>query len=427
MTAEIGILNRMGVALAADSAVTIGGSAETQKVYNSANKLFSLSKFHPVGIMIYGNANYMGVPWETVIKTYRSVIGDTKFPTLFEYCQSFFDFIKSDSRLITKAAESERVKEVFNYFLLDILNKVNENLSDIQPTEEMVLDEIDKITKLILTSLEESDLLDGFDREFYQEFIQLHKNDILEMVDHNIFIELPENVYERLLEISTHVFSKDFFYESTGVVIAGYGEDEIFPSLYDFKIDGIYCGRFKYKTGKATIISSAEETDEDKTTASIRPFAQREMVSSFMEGIDPLLNKIIFDSLTDVFLEFPDVIEKNIEKKFTEEEKEIIKETGREALKKFNELLREVRSTKFTDPIVDVVEVLPKEELAAMAEALVNLTSFKRKITRDTETVGGPIDVAVISKGDGFIWIKRKHYFKPDLNYHFFQNYLRGE
>jgi hypothetical protein len=42
------------------------------------------------------------------------------------------------------------------------------------------------------------------------------------------------------------------------------------------------------------------------------------------------------------------------------------------------------------------------------------------------ETVAGPIDVAVISKGDGFIWIKRKHYFSPELNPHFQGLYLRG-
>jgi hypothetical protein len=42
----------------------------------------------------------------------------------------------------------------------------------------------------------------------------------------------------------------------------------------------------------------------------------------------------------------------------------------------------------------------------------------------DAETVGGPIDVAVLSKGDGFIWIKRKHYFKPELNPHFLTNYF---
>jgi len=57
----------------------------------------------------------------------------------------------------------------------------------------------------------------------------------------------------------------------------------------------------------------------------------------------------------------------------------------------------------------------------------VNLTSFKRRISLQAETVGGPIDVAVISKGDGFIWIKRKHYFKPELNQAFFSNYYREE
>jgi hypothetical protein len=72
-----------------------------------------------------------------------------------------------------------------------------------------------------------------------------------------------------------------------------------------------------------------------------------------------------------------------------------------------------------------MVEVLPKDELASMAEALVNLTSFKRRVTAVAETVGGPIDVAVISKGDGFVWITRKHYFKPEFNHHFFNNYFK--
>ena len=52
-----------------------------------------------------------------------------------------------------------------------------------------------------------------------------------------------------------------------------------------------------------------------------------------------------------------------------------------------------------------------------MAEALVNLTALKRRVSDEMETVGGPIDVAVISKGDGFVWIRRQHYFDPDLNH----------
>jgi len=40
-------------------------------------------------------------------------------------------------------------------------------------------------------------------------------------------------------------------------------------------------------------------------------------------------------------------------------------------------------------------------------------------------TVGGPIDVAVITKGDGFVWVKRKHYFRAELNPRFMSRYQR--
>jgi hypothetical protein len=66
--------------------------------------------------------------------------------------------------------------------------------------------------------------------------------------------------------------------------------------------------------------------------------------------------------------------------------------------------------------IEDMVEFMPKPEMAKMAEALVNLTSIKRRVSRGMETVGGPIDVAIISQSEGFIWVRRKHYFPSDLN-----------
>jgi hypothetical protein len=64
--------------------------------------------------------------------------------------------------------------------------------------------------------------------------------------------------------------------------------------------------------------------------------------------------------------------------------------------------------------------VHPVSDLAALAKSLVELQSLKERVTRDSESVGGPIDVAVISKHDGFVWIERKHYFRPELNPRFF-------
>lgn len=80
-----------------------------------------------------------------------------------------------------------------------------------------------------------------------------------------------------------------------------------------------------------------------------------------------------------------------------------------EIIKKANE--------EFMRPIIQSVATLPIEELSLLAESMINITSVRRKVALDGNigTVGGPIDVAIVSKHDGFIWMKRKHYF--DIKY----------
>ena len=74
----------------------------------------------------------------------------------------------------------------------------------------------------------------------------------------------------------------------------------------------------------------------------------------------------------------------------------------------------------FYSPILKTVDSLPKEELGNLASTLIEITSLKRKIDSNLESVGGNIDVALISKGDGFIWKKRSPYFNPKLNPQYF-------
>jgi len=133
-------------------------------------------------------------------------------------------------------------------------------------------------------------------------------------------------------------------------------------------------------------------------------------------------------SLSGILNLYPDKIVNNLGIKTKAQKKKLVsalRKFGKETEKKFSDRLMQFRFANHISPLVDVVEVLPKDELAAMAESLVNLTSLKRKMSLGTETVGGPIDVAVISKGEGLIWIKRKHYFNKDLNPQFFERYHR--
>ena len=57
MTAEVAVINKSAVAIAADSAVTTeltdSSGRQHDKIFNTANKVFALSKYAPVGIMVY--------------------------------------------------------------------------------------------------------------------------------------------------------------------------------------------------------------------------------------------------------------------------------------------------------------------------------------------------------------------------------------
>lgn len=90
MSAGICIMNKNAIALAADSAVTIGPHLA---IHNSANKLFALSKVAPVGAIIYSNAEVMGIPVEILIKQYKRDLGQKAFDFLEEYVNDFISYL----------------------------------------------------------------------------------------------------------------------------------------------------------------------------------------------------------------------------------------------------------------------------------------------------------------------------------------------
>jgi hypothetical protein len=217
------------------------------------------------------------------------------------------------------------------------------------------------------------------------------------------------------------LFRETYSQRSSGIVVAGFGRDEIFPALIEYKTDG-YVGRtLKISQMSESIISI-------DMSAEILPFGQREMVYAFMEGAELFFTNTIFKCFHDILAqECLDVLDKYGESsQKTDEVKNKICKAVYRRMDELREVTQEFSTSTFSDPILDMVSLMPKDELPKLAEALVSLTSVKRRFSQDVETVRGPTDVALITKGDGFIWIKRKHYFKPELNMHFGLNYMRG-
>ena len=63
-----------------------------------------------------------------------------------------------------------------------------------------------------------------------------------------------------------------------------------------------------------------------------------------------------------------------------------------------------------------VSDSMPIQDAIDLAYFLVDVTEKYSRYTPGAATVGGPIEVAAITKHEGFKWVERKYYYNRDLN-----------
>lgn len=434
MTAEVALLNKRAVALAADSAVTYRGRGK-EKIFESANKIFALSKYHPVGVMVYGGAEIMEVPWETVIKQYRADLGEASFPTIKDYASDFMSFLENHSVLNDQASQTRQAQRILYTNLAAIFQHARERAEQVlEETDSLSHEELRQVVKTVVEfhhrrwkSIDEpASNPDGYSEavaDRYADLIQQYKEEKFEGLLTSTSSRWLRETAEFLLARVSPMLDQ---LGAPGVVFAGFGSSETFPSLYSCYVRGILADHLQRVEDTRKCI----DVGPGNTRGAAIPFAQEDVVQTFLEGIDPNFKREILEGLSRVATELPSRIIDGLDE-LTEQEKEQRKdELGTVGAKEIRGLFRDMeryRRREHTDPIVETISVLPKDELAEAASSLVQLTSFKRHVSVDqSETVKGPIDVVVISKGDGLIWIDRKHYFSPELNHHFFENYFRS-
>lgn len=428
MTSEVVVMNRLAVALAADSATTVSGP-NSQKIWNSANKLFALSKSHPVGVMFYNNASILGVPWETIIKEYRAALGCKSFDTLEEYGSDFLTFLNEARLMFPAEIQRDYFMRSFRAMLKRYADDAHKAYIDAL-VERTPTTEADEFLKVIEGQLAEWEQLEDLNTTpahaeggllgAYGDDIEVAINSA---VEHLTFDDL-EPVRERLRRLGVlSVVKAEFGDEYTGIVFAGFGDKQHFPVVQSMKIGGVILDYVRHSTPDVEAVS-------DQNPSSVTPFAQSEMVTTFLEGINPRLRTSFVRNFVILALGLPDtVIDAISDLDDTQKShwKTQVRGQAGSAIKAMLDKLKRHRYENHYAPIHAALVHLPKDELANVAESLVNLNSFQKKVSMDDETVGGPIDVAVISKGDGLVWIKRKHYFSRELNEHYFNNMRRHQ
>jgi len=428
MTAEIVLMNKHAVALAADSATTYG--AKRPKIFRSANKIFMLSKYHPVGVMIYESAAFMGVPWESVIKEYRAYLGAQAFDTLHDYTEDLLSYLRSNRAFSPAEVQATYFHDLISGYFEHLRDQhiVREWKAFLDAKGEITVAEYQQIAKHQIKEhrdqWRDQTLPDTAPVDFPSTLEAEYKS-IIDDVKKEVFQDLLTSVTSRFLtQLAVHFAAKaPAGPYSSGLVIVGFGAKDIFPAYCHYRVTGVLADQL-------LVVSQDLSSVTHDNNGIIVAFAQREMVASFMNGVDPTYEAFLDEQMKEALLEMPNDIIDGLDA-LSPDEKEKKKVQYRKEAEASYEAYREQREQyqryMHVHPVVEVVAVLPKDELAQMAESLVNLTVLKRRVSMQEETVAGPIDVAVISKGDGFVWIKRKHYFAAEMNPYYMAKYYWHE
>lgn len=424
MTAEVAILNKTAVALATDSAVTItsnDGQKRTRKIYVDANKLFELVKSRPIGVMIYDSAEFSGIPWENIIKYYRQCRGDVRFDRLEEYARDLITFLSKNVYELMPASSRARQAGLLLMSMVIYLHNsiavpvIDQGLGK-RETRRVVTAELDRIfegTKVLpiqpwAAELDERKLLGDF-----KPLASL----IPELFDVPN-LTFTKSLAERYLSTALCGLLRleQLAGTCTGLVVAGFGERELYPSLFHANIYGIFEGR---------TVALGERIDgiTDDRTSIISPYAQTGEARTFLSGIDPSVSAAVsgfWESWSNNIAEVADTIVRKTAESLDDEVCQAIEDKMRAFMQASWERFADFMQSNFHDKRLGSIEAsasfLSKGEIASLAESLIDLTSLRDRVSLDRqETVGGATDVAVVSRGDGFVWVKRKHYF--DLKY----------
>lgn len=411
MTSEVLMLNKDAVVIAADSAVTTG-RAPHPRYSKSANKIFDLTAYGNAALNIYANADIDRVPWELAIKMYRAAqSGAPQEEHLVDYRSALLNFLQGNQLLfpssVLKGILEKRLISGVSY-VLDLLGATEPQLmnvtADAQTRKQAWVDAVAKATAF----LEGIQIFSGLTAADVQQAMA-----VAPAVEVSLIAEVqaePKYAHVELsvlvkMAVNALVKVPDYFLPSTGVVISGYGAQDIFPGFTHFRVFGHIGASLAWKEEMVYTITHDNE-------AWIQPFAQSSMIERFTDGFDSSLMEMNGNCANQLISR----VIGEIRQAGVDIPQPLIDQISSAELEWFKKEFRKRNWDQNFYPLRRVLNSLSVQEMGHLAESLLVLEELRERVTSPSESVGGPIDVAVVTKAEGLVWLKRKHYFDPALN-----------
>jgi hypothetical protein len=414
MTSEIAVMNQRCVALAADSAVTLIDGKKVV-VRNDQRKLFDLAAGVPIGVMFFGVADLMGHPWDVLIEHFRKKGRAGLLPHVRDHAVKFTGALDNLEEFFPRSGQKDDYRRllasVFR-FLLQLAQFIQENSAKEgrnASKDEILRQAIDLVWQRYRF------LEDGTARRdlpcFPQGFGTWVAKEHADVIDAYIAqgfsnYALDAAAQQKLRDIAVFCVVKDLFLEDvTGLVFAGYGAADRYPSVVTYNVSAVVGG----------IVKRSEidvETIDGEMRSAITLFADSEAIYAFLRGIEldlemrlygtmQAMNEGLVDQVLDAVGDLDPARREAIRGQFRSQHLP-------QYLNRFYSMLSDYQQKAYLDPVLHVLEIATRQDMAETAQDLVALNIFKKRIMARQPTVGGAIDVAVISREDGFQWWKKQ-------------------
>jgi hypothetical protein len=410
MTSEIVLMNQRAIAMAADSAVTMFDGSRVI-VRNDQRKLFHLAEGLPVGVMFFGLADLMGHPWDVLVDHYAAHNRPKPLAHVSDYAEGVFGLLDTLESFFPPARHRDEYKRLvlsvyrFIFRLSDYLQSTGTE----GPDEAILGEAIDLVWTRYQSHVDGRPRrnLDCFPPGFADTITREYSDTVKDLIGYAFrafSLDLPTR--ERLRDIAVFCVVKDLFLEDvTGLVFGGYGSGDHYPGLVTYNASAVIKGIVK----RARVDDARIDGD---IHASIALFAESDASYAFLSGIDLDLEARVYDTVQEVSSKLVDdvvgrfggvdpVLREGIRREAQEE-------CVPQAVESCYRTLTSFQRSAYIDPILSVVEISTRQDLAETVHDLVALNIFKKRISGQEPTVGGAIDVAVISRDAGFTWWKRQ-------------------
>ena len=416
MTSEVVLMNRQAVAMAADSAVTISGP-QYLKTYQSVDKLFPLVDGQPIAVMIYNNAEIMSTPWETVISLYREQSRGRPLDTVQDYAEDFMNFLSGNPDLFPPDHQDTEFFKLLAVVYSVIAEDFDHQVRKFEESNSGRLkDHVSAIFEFVVGQLHNdyhrypddtsrgdlpcfpSGMAEQVRRRYGGEIDQIMESMLAAIRQDYGAFGISETTKERLRDIGALAATRDAFFEHyTGVVFAGFGAKDKFPAMRSYLTSSVILGILKRKQDRI-----ADMTSDGGPV--VQPFAQDRMIRTFLTGMDQYLRQFMYGETLNLSMSLvTDVIGRA---PLSDSQRQALfqdysQNNMSHALREFFKSIDGYQYAVHTRPIYRAIGSLPKRELGETASSLIKLNSFQQKVMNSVGTVGGPIDVAVITRNGG--------------------------